>query len=371
VALAFGALLLVALFGEPAGTASSAVLSVELAPELRCPQPSALLATLAARLAPQAVAIGADALGRFQLVVRPHGAHGVSLTLRERETTLVARTVEVEASECGGLADTLALIVESWIDAPLTDSAATPGSASGAPTSSAQSSTPEATPASAVPPEQASAEPTPGAAGALAEPPTAPVAASGAEAGATPRSSRTLLPTTDPELSVPRPARKEHLSIEVAVGTVVSRERPGATARIGLEAARARWLLSLRGHVESARALEDARAISVRHNPLELCAGGLLARSSRLDLAALLGGGADVISARIRGYAKGSTRTLAPLLSFALRSAWRPRPRLGLFAAAELLVSLRRERFVTEGEQLAVTERARARFLLGASWHVF
>jgi len=144
------------------------------------------------------------------------------------------------------------------------------------------------------------------------------------------------------------------------------------TGRLGLEGSRDHWLLGVRGHVESARTIDPAGAISVRHSQAELSLGAALPENRVLQGAVLLGAGVDLISARASQYERAQNlRSFAPIGTLALRCGFRPHPLLDVFAAAELVLNMRRERFDSDGETLARTARARSRFLIGASWHVF
>jgi hypothetical protein len=356
-----GTLLLALLFGEPGGTAEQAVLALELAPALRCPAPSAITAALEARWPTLSGESGSDTRARFRLRVEAHGTQGVTLRLFEGEALLVERSLEVAAHECNRLADTIALIAESWIAVP--SNAAPPQAEQPAPPSASVHDLSSAVSRDVMP--DTSSEP------AAAKNAAAPAAARVTSAppatamGHAPRTVHDRTPTH----------ALDQLTLAASAGAVLAFDAgAAASAAVGaaIEAAKRRFRFGLRGHFESARSLDDQDAISLRHTPLELYVGGVLGSTARVDVDLLLGGGLDVVSAQVSSYEQsGTSRSLAPLVTLSLRTHWHPRPAFSLFAAADLVLNLRRERFVSEGETLATTLWPRVRFALGASWHLF
>jgi hypothetical protein len=352
-------MLLAVLFGEQVGGAGEAVLSVELAPDLRCPEPRTLSAALDSRWPMLHAEPNAEARARFHLAVQPHGPHGVTLRLRDGDTLLVERSLEVAPHECDKLADTLALIAETWVNTPARDAPGEAEASSALISAAAESPTQlldEPMPASVTEVQGASQPMLPTASIATAPP----------------------VPTAHATQGVPdRAASKvlDQLTLGAAAGTVLASDGevvPSVAVGASLEAWHRRWRFGLRGHFETARNLDEQGTISLRHAPLEGYVGGALASFTLVDIVLLAGLGLDVISSHVTGYERsGTSHALAPLASLSLRSAWRLHPAFSLFVAADILLNLRRERFVSEGETLATTLRPRLRFTLGASWHVF
>jgi hypothetical protein len=317
---------LLASFGEISESASADVLSVALAPEVRCVKPSTLLQVLSARLAPISVARTASASDRFKLSLQAYGSHGVALELREYDEVLVRRELEIAPDECSALAYTLALIVETWLLAPRSG-------AGTAPQSSAATDTPPAAPSPRTPARVRAAPP-----------------------------------------SVKRAAAYRWM-IEAGVGTSVPLESgpsPVIAGRVGVAFARDPWLFVLYGNVETARSLDAAADISLQHTSLELAVGASVIRAAKLDVALLLGTGVEAVSAHVVSYTKSDVAALfSPVSALAVRGAFQPSARVGLFVSMELAVSWRQVRFASENEPIAETPRARPRFVLGGAWHVF
>ena len=164
-----------------------------------------------------------------------------------------------------------------------------------------------------------------------------------------------------------------HLRFEAAAGCTISLgdpPLPTATGRLGLEGSRNRWLLGVRGHIESARKLDDT--VDLRQAQVDLAFGKNLIQTPRWHGALLGGAGLNLISARAPTHERsGVMRSFSPYGLLALRAGIQPHPLFDVFTASEFAIGFRRERFVADGELLARTARGRTRLLLGISWHVF
>ncbi|MET0342776.1 MAG: hypothetical protein ABW252_17345 [Polyangiales bacterium] len=400
-----GALFLLSWLGDPPEAGGPPVLSVDAAPTLRCPGGERTLAALARQLAPRTVVPTAATLGRFHLTLRAHGTHGVVMTLRTGSTLLVDRTLEVAPHECEGLADTVALITAAWVrdadrrvDAAVAAPTVAPPPTTPAPPAAPRNTRDDAAPkphaadrsdSDAHPARAPRAEASEGPSRrtperALEPPPVEAQPAPAPSATEPPASVHVPVPTD----SKPKPRRRrvrgvskpgaparQRLSLEGGLGTTVSLDGlavPTITGRAGVEYARNRLRLGLRGHAESARDIDPGGAVSVRHAQIELAAGPAFAEGNVLHGAVLVGAGVDLIAARADGHARADVqRSFTPIGSLALRAALRAHAALDVFASAELVVALRRERFIADGAPLAQTARSRMRLLVGVSWHVF
>lgn len=348
------ALMFVGWLGAPLEVADVPLLTVEAAPTLRCPPAPRVVEALTQQLAPEPVRASDAPRGQFHLTLRALGEHGVAMMLREGQALLVERQVEVAPDECDRLAETIALITAAWVRQ------------SGERVEVAEHVEPRPRP---------SADGTTSSAPRLqtrqvddVEPPA--------------RAPDSSIPSVLTDAPIPQgapepaPSHRHGLLLEGGAGTTVSLDGPAlptVTGHAGIAALRDRYRVGLHGHLESARTLDREGEVSVRHAQVEL-AGGLAIVDERRTVhgVAALGAGVDILSARAPRFARRDTaHSVIPIGTLGLRGVVRAHPALDVFAGAELVLSLWRERFLADGEIVARTARARTRLLVGASWRVF
>jgi hypothetical protein len=331
-----------------ASLAQSPALWVEWSGELLCPAPDDLLSALRTRLGSELVHTGPAPREALVLRVDAHGPRGARALLKQGTATILERTIVVGEGECAGLAQTLALVTEAWLPRP-----ATPTTASLA---------------ARAPRDQQPAPPRP-----TREPETAPRAEPPPSGAGAPSDAGALAPR--PQAPLRGEARGFGFALDAAVGSALALDvsrRPVATLGVGAERIADGWRLGLRGQVETPSDLDDRGTISIRHLPCELFVGADVYRAGELGTAVLLAGGVDVLSVQTSGYSRSGTRwLLEPNAGAGVRAEWRVLDDLGLTTVLDAVVALRRERFAADQDTLARSPRLRARFSLGATWHLF
>jgi hypothetical protein len=334
----------------------SPALWVEWSSELLCPPPDDLLSALRMRLGDELVHTGPAPREALVLRVDAHGPRGARALLKRGTATILERTIVVGEGECAGLAQTLALVTEAWLPLPATPTTASPE----APTT--------ASPEAPTPRDQQPAPPRP-----TREPEAAPRAEPPPSGAGAPSDPGALAPR--PEAPLRGGERGPGFALDAAVGSALALDvsrRPVAMLGVGAERIADGWRLGLRGQVETPSDLDDSGTISIRHLPCELFVGADVYRAGELDAAVLLAGGVDVLSVQTSGYSRSGTRwLLEPNAGAGVRAEWRVLDELGLTTVLDTVVALRRERFAADQGTLARSPRVRARFSLGATWHLF
>lgn len=391
-----------------AGSHASGPVWVDVPAPLRCPQADAVLAALRSRLGGGQASMGKGDMRGISLRLSQHGAHAVTVALRRPGAAVVERTIAASDGECATLAHTVALLAESWLTTPPTsrptamtnegksvgavrtvevepttetyeDALPMPSAAGeAAPTSSAPSQ-PDAHMIDGVKPDAALPKPH-----AVAPTPPAPSTEAGvvrAQGGLAPTlapSRPDVIPTVNDTRAVVAPAAKPAWAIGLAaeagaMAQVSSRTAAAAALRLALLAEYRRWMIGALGGVESAVDLDDSTAeILVRHVPLAVALGRVLASGDRGRVATLVGAGGDVVLANASGYVeRRSFRVVAPVMLAEVRGEWRLGRWLSLCATADVALALRREQFsIANLGPVASTSRVRAGLMLGALWHI-
>lgn len=341
---------------------------VEIEPDLRCPSPSAVEGALEERLGRESVHRGVAPEGGLELRIQAHGSRGAALRLSKRGDVLVERTIDVAASECAGLARTLALVVETWLPG---DAAAVMPSTTSDGASSADAASSAVEPATVAP---------------SASPPGAPPAG----AAAPPRPDRAARPAAPPTTRKPPRVsalrrRTEGPRVEAALGAALPLDtggNPAALLRVGAEVALGRLLCGLRGHFETEAnlglaagltPLEQAGRVSTRHDTVDVAAGWSPYLSETAEIAVLLSFGLDAVSAQTSGYTTVVDESFVAFVTGAgARAAWFVFRDVALSVAADATYESARQAFVAEGGTvIAYTPRFRARFTGGVLWSLF
>jgi len=382
---------------------------VDVPPQIACPDESALLTALRARLGKECVRVGRASAQEPSLRLVARGPRALTVVLRAGGSTVVERDVEVVEGECTAMAHTLALIAESWLAAPR------PRAKSRAAASEQQRALPlspegtaiSSTPASVQAQEAAltsvpapadnvptSATPTKGADTTEAAPvvPDAAEPAVDPDKAAVPTTREVPQPQAHPSIPVGLQDRTWSLTIAASGGTMVPIASPISSSAAGalhLQLGYRRWFGGVRGAFESTTdlhpavgdvaasasdgtALPSTGTMAVRYTPVGAYAGRVLVESHRGWFAALGGGGMDILSARASGYSSDSSATMIDAVAFAgLWGEWRFHCRFGAIATSDVAVALRRYQFsVANVGPVARTSRARAGFSLGVAWHL-
>jgi hypothetical protein len=272
------------------------------------------------------------------------------LILERSGELLLERTIDVAASECDGLAQTLALIAEAWLPPPAESSELAPaptGDATAAPEDTDEKSAPEARPAA---PQFPAASPV--------------------------KALRDAAPVRIAASSESPPARRRtHLELDAALGAVLPLDTSASATgalRVGVEAPIERWLVGLRADLETREALGSGD-VSLSNTSADGYVGYTVYAGARLDVAALLGLGFDAVSARISGYTQARTQDLVELTTTpGVRARWHALDDVAFDGAADVAYTWQRDRFVDDrGDRVASAPHSRLRLVLGASWSPF
>ena len=292
---------------------------VQAASALECPAPESVLSALRQRLGVERVRTDEAPSRALLLQVERHGSHGVSVRLSQAGLTIIERTLDVEVAECAELADTMALVTDSWL--PI---AAAP---------------PEPDPPALTPPRTA------------AEPGPAP---SGRASSALPL------------------ALDFALGSALALDSIVDRsanESPVLLVRAGAELNLSPWHLGVRGLLETPDALDPAGNLSVLRSSLEVVLGADVHRAERWALVASVVTGVDLLVVT-EDYSSPPGALFAPSAGAGLRGEWRAFSAVDLTATVEGAVALLRDHFVAGRGDGWHTPRVRARVAIGALWHL-
>jgi len=391
-------------------TRASRPIWVDVPARIGCPDEGALLTALRARLGRKRVRVGRALAKDPSLRLVARGARALTMVLRDGGSTIVERDVEVAEGECAALAHTLALIAESWLAAP---------------PSSARAKSQEATPEQPRPTTDSDEKTVPPSAPAIVSArESAPTLNSGTNDAATPRET----PARAADTHVPFPAvpaavfiahpdkgaaltsheapeakvqpivpagfqnRPRSIAITTSAGAMVPLAGPNswaAAGRLEVQLGYGRWFGGVRGAHESTTDLHPAvgnvvagastgtalpatATMTLRYTPVGAFAGRVVVDSNRFTIAALAGGGVDILSARASGYSSDSTHTAVDSMAFAgLRGEWRVSGQWGAVATSDVALDVHRYQFsVANVGPVARTPRARAGFALGVAWHL-
>jgi hypothetical protein len=382
---------------------------VDVPPHIACPDESALLTALRARLGTERVRAGRASAQALSLRLVARGPRALTMVLREGGLTLVERDVEAAAGECTAMAHTLALIAESWLAAPrpraksraaaLEQPRPVPASPEEKATLSIPTAVPtqKAAPTSALPPADEvppSATPTRAADAAVAVPavPAAavPAVVSAKVAASTSREAPQV--PVQPTIPARLPERTWSIIIATTGGAMVPIASPisGIAASVlDLQLGYGRWFGGVRGAFESTTDLHLAvdnvvagasggtsfpstGSVVMRYTPVGAYAGRVLPESNRFTFAVLAGGGVDILSARASGFSSDSaTIALDPMAFAGLWGEWRFSGGFAALATSNVSIDFRRYQFsVANLGPVAQTPRARAGFALGVAWHL-
>jgi hypothetical protein len=302
---------------------------VQVSSALDCPPPSSLLTALRQRIGAERVHTDEAPRGSLVLRVEPYGRHGASLRLEHEGVRIVERSIDVAAGECGGLAETLALVTESWIPA-----AASTAASNGLP--------------------------------------PAPVPAAGGRDTATARAG--TVPSSPPAARSSPLEPATHLSVETAVGSAHALDIDASAVvfgRASAELSTGRWRFGLRGLLETRGDLVSDGAIKLRHSTAEALVAIDLYVGAALTITPLLAAGVNVLTVSASGYSRPAPGTvLEPTVALGVRGEWRALEPLGLTAGIDGVLALQRERFSAALESDEPTARVRTRISIGALWHL-
>jgi hypothetical protein len=235
----------------------------------------------------------------------------------------------VDARECAELAETVALVTDSWLLV-----------------------------ATAAP-----------------EPERPPITKPRATAAARAETTAPAEPAPAPGERPPTPPRP--LALDFALGsalgidTIASRgvkESLVALMRAGAELNLSAWHIGVRGQVETPQELAPAGTISVRRWSSELLLGADVHRAERWALVTSFAAGMDLLAVSNSSRPPGAL--FAPSVAAGLRGEWAAFSSVGLTAAMEGVVALRRDRFLVGRDDSWHTPRVRARVSIGALWHL-
>lgn len=376
--------MLLAAQGAPGGITA---VWVEAGPELRCPEQGAVLGALRARLGESRVGHGRGVGTDFTLRLHRRGARGMTVVLRRSGVLLVERTIEVHENECASLAETLALLVDTWVTVPEATARRRPAERRAAEPAPAVARAAlgapvvEASPAPVAPEDALS--------GTVANPreaggDRAPSAAPAPPSPAVPPAALVMAQPAPVEVAVvappapaPSPSGGWAATLAADGGALVAFDggaRTTAAGRVDFSVAYRGWQLGVRAAVESAADVDDsAAALRIRHVPCGAYFGRRLAGAERARVSLLLGGGVDFISATASGYGPldRSFDAVDPFATAGLRGEWLLGRRFGVIGGGDLLLALRREQFsVANAGPVAHTSRLRAGLSLGVAWHL-
>jgi hypothetical protein len=284
------------------------------------------------------------------LRVEPRGAQGVRARLSQAGRTIVERTLDGEAGECAELAETVALVTDSWL--PMAAGAAALERAAGATARAAATARVRGEGFASVDRERAPAVRASAPAERLAAP-TEPVAA--------PAGRRVARP----------------LVLDFALGTALgidtlargASESPVALLRAGAELEMLPWHLGARAQLETPDALDPAGTLSILRGSIEIWSGVDVHRAERRALVASLAAGADLLAVT-RDYSNSPGALFAPSAAAGLRGEWQAFPNVALTAMLEGVATLRRDQFRVGRDDRWYTPRVRARISIGALWHL-
>jgi hypothetical protein len=348
---------------------------VWVAGALECPHPASVLAALRQRLGVERIRTGEAPSGSLELRIEPHGARGVSARLAQAGVAIVERTIDVDAGECAGLAETLALVTDSWLPAaseggpviaPSRATARGSGSAEGAPsgavpteaTRTPTSDPTRGTPVPASPRAAALAQP----GGSVAEPGGSVAEPGGSVAEPGPGTGASSLPLA---LEF---ALGSALGIDTILNETLSRS-PVLLGRVGAELNFSPWRIGLRGQLETPGDLDAPGTISIRRSSIDILLGADIHRTRRWALGTSLAAGVDVLAVNANYTLPVPGALLQPSAAAGLRGEWRAFSRVALTATLEGVVALYRDRFLG-GRDSWRTPRVRARISIGALWHL-
>jgi hypothetical protein len=162
--------------------------------------------------------------------------------------------------------------------------------------------------------------------------------------------------------------------LNLAVGAAVpwgSGTKPVLASRAELEGTWGKWLYGMRAGIETATPVAvSVGAVTIANVPVDVFAGYVLIDRRAAGLALVAGAGIDVVDIGVSFRQHSSLLLLQPVFSIGIEAERRLGARLGLVAAGDLAFSPPRgDLTIANVGTVGHIPVARARLLLGVSWH--